>query len=94
MRAARLSCSDIDGNARVMGLPPKYSIEAMDLANMRENGVRSLLVMCHACRHKVIVNVDMYPGEFLVRDFGSRMVCSKCGIVGADIRPNSKERNK
>jgi hypothetical protein len=61
---------------------------------MRQNGVRSLQVMCFGCRHKVIVNVDMYPGEFLVRDFGSRVVCSKCGIVGADVRPNWKERNQ
>jgi hypothetical protein len=26
----------------------------MDLANMRQNGVRSLLVMCFGCRHEVI----------------------------------------
>ena len=27
-------------------------IEPMDLANMRENGVRSLDIMCHQCRHE------------------------------------------
>jgi hypothetical protein len=32
-----------------MGLPPKYSIEPMDLANMRQNGVRSLDVQRHGC---------------------------------------------
>jgi hypothetical protein len=72
----------------------KYKIDRMDLANMRQNGVRSLLVMCYGCRHEVIVNVDMYPGEFLVRDFGSRMVCTNCGTVGADVRPNWKQRRK
>jgi hypothetical protein len=41
MRAAQLSCGDIDGNASVMGLPPKYSIEP--------NGVRSLDVQRHGC---------------------------------------------
>jgi hypothetical protein len=30
----------------------------------------------------------------LVRDFGPRMVCTKCGMVGADARPNWKERKK
>jgi len=60
-------------------------LDPLDLANMRQNGVRSLLVMSHGCRHKAIVNVDMYPGRFLVLDFGSRIVCSKWGIVGADV---------
>jgi hypothetical protein len=92
MRTAQLSRSDIDGNARVMGLPPKYSIEPMDLTNMRQNGVRSLLVMCYGCRHEVILNVDNYPGDLLVREFGPRMVCTKCGMVGADVRPNWKEQ--
>jgi hypothetical protein len=94
MRAAQLFCSDIDGNARVMGLPPKYSIEPMDLTNMRQNGVRSLLVMCYGCRYEVILNVDQYPGDLLVREFRPRMVCTKCGMVGADVRPNWKERSK
>jgi hypothetical protein len=64
----------------------------MDLANMRQNGVRSLDIMCHGCRHEVILNVDQYPGDLLVREFGPRMVCTRCGIVGADARPNWKEQ--
>jgi hypothetical protein len=63
-------------------------IEPMDLANVRQSGVRSLLVMCFGCRHEVILNVDQYPGDPLVREFGPRMVCTKCGMVGADVRPN------
>jgi len=58
-------------------------IEPMDLANMRENGVRSLDIMCHQCRHEVIMNVDHLPGDPTVPSFGPRMVCAKCGIVGA-----------
>jgi hypothetical protein len=57
-------------------------IEPMDLANMRQNGVRSLDVQCFGCRHEVIVNVDKYPGDLLVKEFGPRMVCTKCGIGG------------
>jgi hypothetical protein len=99
MRAAQHSCSDnscsdIDGNASVMGLPPKYSIEPMDLANMRQNGVRSLEVQCFGCRHEVVMNVDKYTGDLLVREFGPRMVCTTCGMVGADVRPNWKERSR
>jgi hypothetical protein len=40
-----------------------YPIEPMTLGNMRENGVRSLAV-----------------------------VCTKCGTIGADVRPNWRER--
>jgi hypothetical protein len=29
-------------------------IEPMTLGNMRENGVRSLAIQCHQCRHEVI----------------------------------------
>jgi len=30
-------------------------IEPMDLANMRQNGVRSLAIQCPQCRHEVIM---------------------------------------
>jgi hypothetical protein len=67
-------------------------IEPMDLANMRANGVRSLDVQCHNCRHRVIVNVDHLSGDLTVPSFGPRMVCTKCGTIGADVRPNWMER--
>jgi hypothetical protein len=41
-------------------------IEPMDLANMRQNGVRSLAVQCHQCRHEAIMNVDHLPGDVTV----------------------------
>jgi hypothetical protein len=89
MSAAQLSCGTSEPDA---ALSSKYKIEPMDLANMRQNGVRSLAVACFGCRHEVIVDADMYPSEFLVKNFGRRMVCTKCGMVGADVRPNWKER--
>jgi hypothetical protein len=66
-------------------------VEPMTLSNMRENGVRSLAVQCHQCRHEVIVNVDHLPGDLTVPSFGPRMVCTKCGTIGADVRPNWRE---
>jgi hypothetical protein len=59
---------------------------------MRQNGVRSLDVPCFGCRREAVVNVDWCPGELLVKDFSPRMVCTKCGMVGADVRPNWQER--
>jgi hypothetical protein len=38
-------------------------IEPMTLGNMRENGVRSLDIMYHQCRHETIMNVDHMPGR-------------------------------
>jgi hypothetical protein len=69
-------------------------VKPMTLGTMRQNGVRSLDVQCFGCRHEVIVNVDRYPGDLLVTEFGPRMVCTKCGMVGADVRPNWKERGR
>jgi hypothetical protein len=67
-------------------------IEPMTLQNMRENGVRTLAVTCPKCQHERIINADKWSGHMLVPSFGSRMVCTKCGAVGADVRPNWRER--
>ena len=46
----------------------------MTLGNMRENGVRSLLVTCSnvTCRHEKIVNVDAYGDDLFVPSFGPK----------------------
>jgi hypothetical protein len=67
-------------------------IEPMDLANMRANGVRSLLIWCRNCHYEKIMNVDHLPGNVTVPSLGQRMSCTKCGTVGADIRPNWLEQ--
>jgi hypothetical protein len=67
-------------------------IEPMTLANMRENGVRSLDVQCWQCRHRTIVNVDHLAGGVTLKSFKPRMVCTQCGTIGADARPNWRER--
>ena len=51
-------------SANAKGSPlSKYKFEPMDLANMRQNGVRSLLIMCRGCPHEVVFQ----RGEQLVR---------------------------
>jgi hypothetical protein len=52
-----------------------YPIDPMDLANMRQNGVRSLEIMCHHCQHKTVMNVDHLRGTLTVKSFEPRMVC-------------------
>jgi DNA-directed RNA polymerase subunit RPC12/RpoP len=60
---------------------PRFNdpIEPMDLANMRQYGMRSLDVQCNQCRHRVIVNVDHLPGDLTLPSFGAKMVCTRCG---------------
>jgi hypothetical protein len=33
------------------------------------------------------MNVDHLPDDLTVPSFGPRMVCTKCGTIGADARP-------
>jgi hypothetical protein len=64
----------------------------MTLGNMGQNGVRALYVTCSACGHHTEVNVDAWPDNVAVPSFGPRMRSTKCGHLGADARPNWKER--
>ena len=43
----------------------------MDLANMRKNGVRCLIVHCLACAHQGSVKVGGQPGALAVVSFES-----------------------
>jgi hypothetical protein len=56
----------------------------MTLGNMRELGVRSLSVTCELCHHEAVLPVDRWSDGVPVPAFGPRMVCTRCGIVGAD----------
>jgi hypothetical protein len=64
----------------------------MDLANMREQGVRDLIAFCldDACRHQAIIDVSSYPADTPVPWFRSKIKCAKCGARGhrIDVRPN------
>jgi hypothetical protein len=66
----------------------------MTLGNMRANGVRSLAVFCGGrfCDHSAIFDVSGYPDDLPVPAFRPRMVCTVCGAIGADARPNWNER--
>jgi hypothetical protein len=67
-------------------------IDPMDLAKMRANGVRSLVIHCHQRLHEVVLNVDHLPGDLSVSSFGPKIVCTKCGTIGTNVRPNWRER--
>ena len=64
----------------------------MTLGNMRANGVLSLAVSCNVCHHETVLDVEAWPDHVPVPAFGPWMVCTRCGIIGADARPNWKEQ--
>lgn len=51
----------------------------------------SLAVTCELCHHEAVLPVDQWGDGVPVPAFGPRMVCTSCGIVGADVRPNWRE---
>jgi hypothetical protein len=65
----------------------------MTLGNMRANGVHTLAVWCDGMsHHHRVFDVSGYPDDVPVPWFGPRMVCTVCGAIGADARPNWNER--
>jgi hypothetical protein len=64
-------------------------IEPMTLGNMR--AVHSLAVYCERCHHQALLDVNDFADDVLVPSFGSRMVCTVCGAIGANARPNWNE---
>ena len=52
----------------------------------------ALTVSCWICHHRAVLNVDHLPDHVTVPSFGPRMVCTRCGIIGADARLNWQEQ--
>jgi hypothetical protein len=59
---------------------------------MRSLGVRSLAVSCELCHHAAVLSAGPWPDHVPVPSFGPRMVCTRCGIIGADAQPNRREQ--
>jgi len=57
---------------------------------MRANGVCILALHCGGggCNHDAVIDVSRYPDDMPVPSFSPRMVCTICGAIGADARPN------
>jgi hypothetical protein len=69
-------------------------VQPMTLGNMRELGVTALSVTCLQCSHRAVLDVRPWPDDVVVPWFGPRMVCTGCGMIGADARPNWKEQHR
>jgi hypothetical protein len=61
------------------------------LANMRSHGCRDVLIYCGnapRCWHRAQMNVDSWPDDASFGQIGERMVCTRCGLIGAEVRPD------
>jgi hypothetical protein len=59
----------------------------MSLANMRQNGVRSVTAQCERCNHAADVNVDDLPESVFVPHVARRLRCSRCNSKQINTRP-------
>ena len=59
----------------------------MTLANMRENGVRSVIASCANCARSADVNVDILAETLTVPEAGKRLRCSSCCGKTISTRP-------
>jgi len=66
------------------------TFEPVSMGHVRSHGCRDLLVYCDSgrCHHSATMNADHLPDETIIRALGPKMVCTKCGYVGADVRPD------
>jgi hypothetical protein len=74
-----------------MATPRKReTFEPVTLGHIRSHGVRELLVYCNsiACNHQTTMNADDLSDETVIRPLGARMVCTRCGHRGGDVRPD------
>jgi hypothetical protein len=64
------------------------TFEPVTLGHIRSHGCRDLLVYCGSinCNHSTTMDADHMPDDTAIRLLGARMVCTKGGHVGADVR--------
>jgi len=67
-----------------------YCPQKITFGEMREMGVRGLLIYCadYRCSHSIAINADAWPDDLRLSDIEPRFVCQACGKGGADVRPD------
>jgi hypothetical protein len=70
-------------------LPPTHP-QKITFSDMREAGVRGLLIYCadYRCSRSIGISGDAWPDDVRLSDIEPRFVCSACGKRGADVRPD------
>jgi hypothetical protein len=76
--------------------PTPYRGPPVTLDHLRSHGCRRLLIYCSTgfCPHSAVVDADRWPDDTAIRDLCPKAVCTKCGMIGADVRPDWNERSE
>jgi hypothetical protein len=63
--------------------------QKITFAEMRESGVRRILIYCQDfhCSHSIALSADPWPDHVRLSDLEARFVCKACGKKGAYVRP-------
>jgi hypothetical protein len=74
----------------MMPAPKSEIFPPVTMGHIRSHGCRDLLIYCGSgrCHHSATVNADWLTDETPVRSLCRRMVCTRCGMIGADVRPD------
>jgi hypothetical protein len=64
--------------------------EPATMGHVRSHGCRDLRVYCTSgwCHHSPKLNADFLPDDTMLLALEARMVCTACGLIGADVRPD------
>ena len=64
--------------------------QKITFAEMREMGVRGLLIYCadYRCSHSIAISGDAWPDDARLFDLEERFTCRVCGKRGTDVRPD------
>src|SRR6202007_447060 len=71
-------------------MPEPTRPQKITFAEMRESGVRGLIVYCqnYRCSHWIRISGDRWPDDLRLSDLENRFSCSACGQRGGDVRPD------
>jgi hypothetical protein len=71
-------------------MPAITSPQKITFAEMRDMGVRGVLIYCadYHCSHSIAISADPWPDDVRLSDLEPRFVCKACGKRGADVRPD------
>ena len=69
---------------------PATCPQKITFAEMREMGVRGVLVYCsdYHCSHSIAISAEQWADDVRLSDLEPRLVCQACGKRGADVRPD------
>jgi hypothetical protein len=68
----------------------RRSKRAVTIDRLRSHDCREFLVyrVALGCNYRAILNADDLPDKLPIRSLCPRMLCTRCGHRGADVRPD------